>query len=266
MKIEFPQVSTSRMVLLSTALLMAAPLLAQTTMVPETSANTGPIDTQHQKDVPYGPSLPKPLYPSTERVQKEFTVRYIYDYAMSTYTPAITLPKVPRAQVDRSTPEGALIALVSAVQLGDYDGWIQCWDEAGQKFYEDDAKAHKRDNAQWMKAYQQSLAGKSIVLTYRIETVGYVVLDIRIVDPAHPNVGTPAPTVFKRVNGQWMSTNDLSASHFLGYFQNGVAGVDNRISPAPLAGLTGAGAQEGEAQQIFLDRHAVVSSVAQAAR
>ena len=67
-----------------------APLCAQTTVVPEKQGVVS-YDSQHLKDVPYNESLPKPIFPSTPRVQKEFTVRYIYDYAMSTYTPAVTL-------------------------------------------------------------------------------------------------------------------------------------------------------------------------------
>jgi hypothetical protein len=98
---------------------------------------------------------------------------------------------VPRAQFDRTTPEGALIAMLSAVQTGDGEGWLSCWDEESQKFWMDRIKSQKTDLSTWMHGFQQAYAGKQMVLYYRLEMTGYVILDFRVVDPAKPNEGTP---------------------------------------------------------------------------
>lgn len=244
-------------------LAMTVAACAQTTVVPEQPATAGQtmaIDSQHMTERPYNASLPKPIFPSTPREQKEFTVRYIYDYAESTYSPPATLPTITRLQFDRSTPEGALIALVSAMQEGDYDGWLQCWDQESQKAFTD----AKQDAASWKKNAQASIAGKTVVLVYRIELTSYVILDTRLV--SGKNQSLPFPSVFRNVNGKWFATNALGSNNFLGYWQPGVAGIDNRTSPVPAAGLTGISAQVADAQQQFIKQHATRSEVVQAAQ
>ena len=235
---------------------------AQTTVVPETPATAGrtTLDSAHMVERPYDASLPKPIFPSTPREQKEFTVRYIYDYAMSTYSPPATLPIVSRTQADRSTPEGAIIALVSAMQQGDYDGWLQCWDEESRKTLTD----AKQDPASWKTKSQAALAGRTVVLAYRLELVGYVVLDARLV--AGKNESPVFPSVFKNVNGKWFATNALGSSNFLGYWQPGVAGIDNRVTPLALAAMSGGSAQQTEAQQHFLKEHTTRREAVQGAQ
>lgn len=236
---------------------------AQTTPIPEQpQAQQGGkiLDSQHMAQRPYDASLPKPIFPSTPREQKEFTVRYIYDYAESTYTPPATLPVITPAQFDRSTPEGALIALVSAMQQGNYEAWLQCWDSVSQKTFSD----AKQDPATWRKNAQAALAGKTVVLVYRLEVVGYVILDARL---ATGKSQSPVfPSIFRNVNGKWYATNELGSSNFLGYWQPGLAGIDNRTTPVPIAGLSGAALQTVEAQQEFIKQHPTRNEVAQAAQ
>ena len=97
-------------------------LVAQTTQVarpatPDVAPVSGArsFDYSHLKDRPYTFGLPTPSFPSSARVQREFVVEYLYDYATSTYTPEVSLPIVPVAQFKRDTPENALIALFSAM-------------------------------------------------------------------------------------------------------------------------------------------------------
>jgi hypothetical protein len=236
-------------------------------MVPEQPAAPGQnksIDSAHLVDRPYDVSLPKPIFASSPRVQKEFTIRYIYDYAMSTYTPAATLPIVSPAQFDRTTPEGALIALVSAMQLGDYDAWLQCWDETSRKALVDSAKASNQDAAALKKHLQSAVAGRSVVLVYRLETTSYVILDTRLVSGKEQ---TPIfPSVFKNVSGKFLATNELGTSLLLGGWQPGIAGIDNRTSPVPIAGLSGTTTQQADAQTHFLKEHTARSEAVLPAR
>ena len=101
--------------------------LAQSIPVPRTGATPnsaisdearGIFDSQHLADRPYSGVLPQPIFPSTKRVQRLFTVAYAYDYAYSMYTPAASLPIVSRAAAKLDTPEAAAIAYTSAARTG----------------------------------------------------------------------------------------------------------------------------------------------------
>ncbi len=246
-------------------LAFAACLSAQTVNVPETAAQADGvhIDAQHLKDVPYGEALPKPLYPSSQRLQKEFVIRYIYDYAISTYTPAVKLPQVPRAQVDRKTPEAALVALVSAMRSGDYEAWLQCWDEPARKGFEETAKSGQADAAKFKKGWATAFAGKDIMLIDRIELVADVILDARVQGGGNT---TPFPTVFRHIQGEWFATQELGNNAFLGSYQPGLAGIDNRVTPVPLSMLPNSKDPNYTAQAEFLHNHALVPSVVRAGK
>jgi hypothetical protein len=244
-------------------LIFAAGASCQTTEVlrPEAGAsspnppNQG-YDPAHLKDSPYNGNLPKPLYPSSERVQREFTVQYVYDYAYSAYTPIVSLPILARAQTKHETPEDALIALLSATRSGDYDGWLACWDETARNHFIAMAKEKKMDAAFWQKTWKQYFATvKDIVLVDRIETVGYVILDART------SGSPPFPTALKHVNSQWLATDDLSSDQMMMNFRPGLAGIVQHISPQPMSTLTEGYTQEAEAQQEFLHSHTALNNV-----
>jgi hypothetical protein len=208
------------------------------------------LDSSHLKDRPYGGSLPRPAYPSTERVQREFVVQYVYDYAYSAYNPAASIPNQPRQQADRSTPEGALTALFSAMRTGDYEGWLACWDEQTRKQLVDTKRQDYRDPAAWLKAWKSSIAGKEVSLIDRVETVSYIILDIRFA-----GASVNAPIVFKSVKGQWYATNELRDDQMLMNFRPTLAAIRNGVSPESQADLIDGFKQEGDAQKAFLDSH-----------
>jgi hypothetical protein len=245
------------------SLVWGACLQAQTVNVPETAAQAHGIDSQHLTEIPYGPMMPKPLYPSSPRVQKEFVVRYIYNYALSTYTPAVKLPQIPRVQADRSTPEAAMVAMVSAMRSGDYEGWLQCWDEDARKTFEQMAKSGKADAAMFKKGWATAFAGKEIVLVDRVELIADVILDARV---QGDGTAQPFPTIFRHVEGKWLATQELSNSGFLGTYQPGLAGVDNRVNPVPLNSLPNPSDPQFSAQAEFIHNHALVPGVARAGK
>lgn len=238
---------------------------AQTKIVPESAAPAPKANAQAQ--TPYGPTLPKPLFASTDRVPKEFSIRYVYDYAQSTYTPAVPLARVPRAQWDRSTPEGALLALVSAGQLGDAEGFLSSWDEDARKAFEEQIKANKTTSAAWISDIQKGYGGNSWILVDRVEVTGYVILDIRLRDPKQGSAGAVLPTVWKLVSGKWLATNDLSKSLFLGGHMQGAAALDTKFTPEPLKKMIGGQqSQEAEAQQDFVKYHATLPGITRGAQ
>ncbi len=213
------------------------------------------FDAAHLKDRPYSGALPAPAFPSTPRTQRSFTVSYVYDYAFSSYTPAADLPTVVRGQAKRDTPEDAAIAFFSAQRAGDFDGFLQCWTEKDRKRIQELTKTPGMDRATALARWKQLYTGK-VQLVDRIETTGYVILDVR--------VGTAQmPAVFKLVEGQWLATNDLgeNGNQMLSSYRPGLAGIVVHAQPTPASELGLGRGKEAAAQKDFLDAHSSRSDV-----
>ncbi len=216
------------------------------------------FDISHLKDRPYTFDLPKPQFPSSDRVQREFVVEYIYEYALSNYTPVVTLPTIPAMQAKRDTPENALIAMFSAMRTGDYDAWLNCWDATTRDKLIQDAKAGPRDAAFWKKLWRDVLTGaKQTTLVDRVETVDYIILDAQLSGTNPMRV----PTVFKYVEGKWLATNDLTTNPILYSFNPNLAGNYSDIDLIPVARLDKDNTQQTQAQQKFLDQRALRDKV-----
>jgi hypothetical protein len=220
------------------------------------------FDFTHLKDRPYTFALPKPSYPSSERVQREFVVEYLYDYAVSNYTPEVELPIIPVAQFQRDTPEHALVAFFTTMRTGDYDNWIKCWDDRDRNALMALAKDKKQDAAFWQNVWRPAFTrSKTVVLVDRLETASqYVILDVRL-----PGLSVPAlPTAFKLVNGEWQATNDLTNDPILFQFRPSLAGTITYVPPMDTSTLDKQYTAQAQAQQHFLHEHGVRSKVVEA--
>jgi hypothetical protein len=211
------------------------------------------FDMQHLKDVPYSGSLPKPIFPSSDRVQRSFIVEYVYDYAYSTYRPEVQLPVVSPLQAKRDNPEDALIAFFSAMRTGDYEAFLKCWDDATQATLRAQAKDKNQGAAYWQNIWKQMFGNKQVLLADRMETNGYVILDTRFSTPA----GSAAfPNIFKLVGQQWLATNDLSADPLIMNIPPRLAGEIIRVQPTASAKLSNpADKQQLQSQADFLRYH-----------
>jgi hypothetical protein len=245
-----------------TALLGLAPAcaLAQQIQVPRDplpTQNGDPtlraFDMQHLKDVPYNGNLPKPIFPSTDRVQRAFIVEYVYDYAYSAYKPEVVLPVISPLQAKRSTPEDALIGFFSAMRSGDFEAFVKSFDATSQAALRAGVKEKNQGPAYWQNVWKNMFGGKTVTLVDRIETNGFVILDTRLASgPANP----PFPTIFKLVDHNWVVTNDLEDSPVLDNLPPKLAGEIRRVQPMPLASMTfGAYDQQISAQKDFLNQH-----------
>ena len=242
-----------------TVLLMPAALCAQTIDVPRTATQQQVtqgefkiFDAAHLSDRPYAFNNPKPVYPSTPRVQREFVMEYVYEYAMSTYSPEVALPVVSPVQAKRDTPEDALIAFFSAMRSGNYAGWLDCWAEDDRKKLLQEAKDLKYDEGFWKKIWAQALGQvKTVTLVDRVETEHYVILDVRLSGQST----TVIPTALKFKDSNWYVTNELSANPMLYRFKPTLAGTLNLVTPQPVARLDKEETHQTEAQQHFLDTH-----------
>ncbi len=243
---------------------------AQTVEVPRTADGSAVSQDQYRrfdstrlKDRPYSLDLPKPQFPSSPRVQRDFVVEYVYDYAFSTYTPEVKVPTVAPAQMKRDTPENALIALYSSMRAGDFENWVKGWDKAGQERLLDENRTGKVTIAAWKKVWAEVFAGNRVVnLVDRVETQEYVILDVALPGTDLKRV----PTVLKLVNGQWLSTNELSNNPIMYQFKPGLAGIVNYVPPMPVQELDPGNPQQAQSQQQFIHEHTVRNSAVQTGR
>lgn len=210
---------------------------------------------------PYSAALPGPLYPATPRVQKQFTVQYIFNYAESTYTPAVALPLVPRTAARRDTPEAALAAFYSAMRNGDYEAWLECWDEPSRKALQEITRKDPKGAESWRAAWRQSFPGRRFLLVDRVETVNFIILDARIEDPAKPGAPQLDQEILVGHKGEWLVSNAFSNDGFVMNHEPGSSKVVKEYELRPSADLAGPAALTGQAQQEFLNKHTRTQSI-----
>jgi hypothetical protein len=275
----FENNSKSRLVLRATGFLLASTLCvhaqsAATTPVAKVQApQAAPAVTTPAakrsytaKDTaqrPYSPALPAPLYPSTPRKQSQFTVQYVYNYAQSNYTPAVTLPLVSRAAAKRDTPEAALIAFYSAMRSGDYEAWLQCWDEPSRRDLVAKTKEQKNGPEYWRALWRQFYTGRRFVLMDRLETVNYVILDVQIEDPNKPGQNMPDSEVLVGHEGQWWVSNAFTNDGLVMNYDTSAPTnkVTKEYDIAPTKELVGPAKVSGDSQKDFFAHHASTASL-----
>ena len=250
---------------------MAQAQTTQSAQLPAKSSTAakpqGPIKTFTNKDIatrPYSTAIPKPIYPTSPQEQKKFTVNYIYNYSQVLYTPPVQLPKT--SDTSRDTPEAAVATFFSAMLAGDYDAWLQCWDESSRADFVKDSTEKQQGASYWRAIWQKGFTGKRLMLVDRIEMVGYVLLDIQVVDPMNPAKNFPNSALLKNIGGKWLVTNELSDDQMLANFGVGVNKTTLEFNLAPLRQLTGGATQQGEAQRAFLKSHLKTAEIDTVAR
>ena len=211
---------------------------------------------------PYSTLLPSPLYPSSPRVQKQFSVQYLFNYAESAYTPPVPLPRVARASANRETPEGALSAFYSAMQNGDYEAWLECWDDPSRKELEAETKKSPKGAEFWRANWRKDFPGKRFVLLDRLETVNYIIFNVRIEDSAKPATSDNDQEILVAHQGKWFVSNAFSNDGFVMNFEPGKKKEVKEFEVRPTAELVGPAALTGKAQNEFFANELRTSSVA----
>lgn len=222
-----------------------------------------PLSSRQLSQRAYSAALPAPLYPATPRKQGQFTVQYVYNYAQSNYAPPVTLPILSRAAATHDTPEGSLTAFYAAMRSGDYEAWLQCWDEPSRRALEAITKSKKNGPEYWRSIWRQIYTGRRITLVDRIETVNYIILDTEIDDPAKPTAKQLDSQVLVGQAGKWLLTNEFTNDGLVENYDPAarVSSVTKDYEIAPLSSLTGPAALSGEAQRDFFAHHAKSASL-----
>jgi hypothetical protein len=236
-----------------------APTAPQT--VPAPAVPSRQYNAKQLADRPYSAVIPAPLFPASPRKQAQFTVQYVYNYSKATYTPEVALPLISRAAVSRTTPEGALIAYYSAMRSGDYEAWLQCWDAASRKGLEDITKQQKNGAEYWRALWRQFYANKRFILTDRLETVNYIILDARVEDPTHPGAAQQDSEILVSNQGVWTLTNAFGNDGLVMNYDGTANKAVKEFELAPTKTLTGPAELTGHAQQEFLTHHATSNSI-----
>jgi hypothetical protein len=221
------------------------------------------LDNKEIAQRPYNAVFTKPQYPSTAVQQKQFTIQYVYNYAESTYTPAVPLPTVARASAKFNTPENALIALYSAMRSADFEGFLNCWDEASRAGFEAQSKSSPQYKQKLLANWKTIVADKPAVLTHRLDTVNYVILDAVIQNAFGPGKPFDDSEVLVFEKGRWVLSNQFQTDGLITQHDLKAKGdkVTYDFDLRPLLPEGGAGTAANHAQEEFLKAHNKMSTV-----
>lgn len=266
--------------LLLIGLLITAAVARAQTIPPAPAASASPVQTPavglpagpprklDNKEIaqrPYNPIFTPPQFPSSQRQQKQFTVQYVYNYAESTYTPAVPLPSVAKSAAKFDTPENALIALYSTMRNADFSGFLNCWDEPSRAALDAQMKASPPAKQELLAAWKNLIAGKTILLTHRLETVNYVVLDAVVQNAYGPGRPFADSEVLVFEKGRWTLSNQFQTDGLITQHDFKAEGdkVTYDFDLRPLLPEGGAGAAANHAQEAFLKTHNQRSAVSE---
>ena len=174
---------------------------------------------------------------------KEFTLISHYHYIERAYTPPQVISRVQEdPRVPPNFAEEELISQISAIDLLDFDWWLNTWDGPSQQKIQERMTAEKTTDKDW-KAQWSPKAGKMRVsLTRWLLTGEYVILVYTI----SPEESMPAPpakqkqqatvvsevaTAFHLWNGRWHATLDLEADPVMLHFTDSKSEFERVIRP-----------------------------------
>lgn len=185
------------------------------------------------------PGLPAPAFPTSSREVRTFTAEVVYHFAHYDYTPAVKAEPVSKSGADLKTPEGAFIAVMSAMQQKDYEWFLSLWDKKSAADIRDQDLQHGGAE-QTRKEWQDMFVGRRVEIAERIESGLYVAIVFRVYQP-----GVAAPVfstgmVFKHEGTRWEATNEAEMTNAFVILHSGQTARDTRDGTVtPLVNGTG---------------------------
>ena len=165
---------------------------------------------------------PSPIFPTAPEEKRQFEVEFLINYSRREYRPAVAIPAVQRGNATYTTPEEAFISQMSAMRAGDYDWWLNGWNETSRKQIAQRDAEMKRGAAFWRQAWERNLTGKQVNLVERLESGIYVLLVYTITTPAKDNqVEFRSIFVTKNEGGRWVSTQELGSDFLFHHYLEG---------------------------------------------
>lgn len=155
-----------------------------------------------------------PMHETAEPEEGVLTLVTHYPYSERRYeTPILVERPVPEVARRQGTPEEAMISRVSAMMAGEYEAWLDTWDEASRRLTIANNEAEGRTSDYFLQWWEDTFRFARIALVRRIETGPYVVVTYRLLTPSGEDAGNGVefPAVFREVDGRWLATLDLRA-------------------------------------------------------
>lgn len=153
---------------------------------------------------------------------KKIVVEHEYGFAVRRYEPPVSFTAVERSATKTDSPEATTIAILSAMSHGDVPWFRSLWDSESARILADNDKAHNRDDASWIAAWQRMFRDRRVVLTNRIETGDYVLIAYDLI-PLQPNYRPEdviqLETPLRLQNGRWLATQELASDPVLQYWK-----------------------------------------------
>ena len=127
------------------------------------------------------PSWVWPTHPTSEPIEKTFTVVDIYRYTEREFTPAFTVKAVTKKDRSSETPEKAAISRFSSMIKLDYDWWMSTWLADDRPIVQERGLAEGRDPEFWVQWWRDSFRFSRVRLTRRIDSGDFVILTYHLV-------------------------------------------------------------------------------------
>lgn len=166
--------------------------------------------------------LPTPIYPVEVTESKEFTLEYVYRYYLQKYKQPLQLNYVNKEDMNFTSPENALVALVSAITAANIQAFLESWDtisraELAANFVNPESAEAIRQ--EWKNLYENS----KLFLLSRIDRKGFVILEYVIKKENHEDL-------VERINiaeedGKWKATNKFSKDVISNYATAGTSKI-----------------------------------------
>jgi hypothetical protein len=157
------------------------------------------------------------LFPTTPKEKAVVTEEVQYIFTVSRYRRPVVVEPIAREDASYDKPERTAISVISAMAAGDHEWWLSAWSEGAR------AALVSRDAAEWAAELRQSLAGRVVTLTHRIETGPYVIIAY-LAEP-EPVEGQPVPAkvwphviVTRQYDDRWLATDELDGDPVVTYW------------------------------------------------
>jgi hypothetical protein len=157
----------------------------------------------------------KASYPAGPAVQRTITRTFDFTYTERNFIPPFRIGLETSTSSLVDTPEHAMATRARAMAASEYDKWLATWDgEAKSQFAEEYQVPAKLGEQK--RLWHAVFSVGQIVLFKRIETRQFVILTYRVLDQKGTNIGRlELPSVFRKVDGGWLGTQELSADPLL---------------------------------------------------
>lgn len=158
---------------------------------------------------------PASVYKTTPPKKQQIITENFYFFTVRSYDPPIKITPIhQQAESSYSTPEEAVLSLLSAMLRKDYESWLLSWNETSRKEMQESDRTAKRSPRFWTQKWEENLQGKTAELVARVETGQYVIIEYRLVPlktVAPPTEGFVGKIALKAEQGKWLATQELSS-------------------------------------------------------